>query len=180
MSPFLIVAGTNRPASNAARVADHLLGLYRELGAAAEVFSLSAMPPECFTPDAYARKPAPFLEVQAKVLAAPGLHVVTPEYNGSYAGVLKVFIDLLKFPESFEHKPVAFVGEASGEWGGLRAVEHLQQVFAYRNAHLFPPRVFINRVHTRFQGDALTDADLADRLRKQVEGFVKYAKQVGY
>jgi len=58
-----------------------------------------------------------------EVLMAAGLHVVLPEYNGSYPGVLKYFIDMLKFPESFENKPAAFVGVANGQWGALRAVE---------------------------------------------------------
>ena len=40
------------------------------------------------------------------VLQAEGLIVVTPEYNGSLPGVLKYFIDMLKFPESFEQRPV--------------------------------------------------------------------------
>ncbi len=28
-------------------------------------------------------------------------------------------------------------------WGALRPVEQLQAIFGYRNAHLFPERVFI-------------------------------------
>ena len=54
---------------------------------------------------------------QQRVLDAAGLHIITPEYNGSFPGVLKYFIDMLKFPESFVEKPVAFTGEAAGLWG---------------------------------------------------------------
>ena len=76
--------------------------------------------------------------IQNRVLDAAGLHVVTPEYNGSFPGVLKYFIDMLKFPESFDRKPVAFLGEAAGTWGGLRSVEQLQMIFGYRNATSSP------------------------------------------
>jgi NAD(P)H-dependent FMN reductase len=100
---------------------------------------------------------------------------VTPEYNGSFPGVLKYFIDLLKFPESFEQKPVAYVGESSGEWGGLRAVEQLQMVFGYRHAHQYPVRVFIPNVNKLFDaGGKLLDLSMDKRLAEQAKGFKSY------
>ena len=50
---------------------------------------------------------------------------------------------MLKFPESFEQKPVCFTGLSAGIWGALRPVEQLQQIFVYRNAHVYPERVFL-------------------------------------
>ena len=55
--------------------------------------------------------------------------------------MLKYFIDMLKFPGSFDRKPVCFVGVADGVWGALRPVEQLQQVFGYRHSVMFPIRV---------------------------------------
>ena len=71
--------------------------------------------------------------------------VVVPEYNGSFPGILKYFIDLLPFPESFDCRPVSYVGVSAGQWGALRAVEQLQLVFGYRNAYVHPPRTFLLR-----------------------------------
>src|SRR3954471_12291298 len=157
--PVLVISGTNRPGSNALKVARVLLGHYQTRSVKAELLSLAELPLEVFDGAAYATKPPAMLAIQQRVLDAAGLHVVTPEYNGSFPGVLKYFIDLLKFPESFEHKPVAYVGESSGEWGGLRAVEQLQMVFGYRNAHSYPVRVFIGGVNRLFDaGGQLTDA----------------------
>ena len=96
----------------------------------------------------------------------------------SFPGVLKVFIDMLKFPESFEAKPVAFTGEASGLWGALRPVEQLQMIFAYRNAIVFPQRVFIPGVHNLFdQEGQFIDADLLQRLDGQAGGFAAFVKR---
>ncbi len=90
--------------------------------------------------------------------------------------MLKYFIDMLKFPESFEQKPVAFTGEAAGLWGGLRPVEQLQQIFAYRNAYLFPDRVFIPGIGQKIDADGnITDAAINDRLAKQAAGFAAFA-----
>jgi NAD(P)H-dependent FMN reductase len=174
--PILIVSGTNRPGSHALQMSRALERHYRAADVPAAVYSLAELPPELFDPASYASKPAPFLAVQQRVLDAPGLHVVTPEYNGSFPGVLKYFIDMLKFPESFERKPVAFVGEAAGVWGGLRAVEQLQQIFGYRNAHIYPERVFVPGVAARFDANGtLTDASIDERLARQARGFAEFA-----
>jgi chromate reductase len=178
-SPILIISGTNRPESNALRVSRALLAHYGAANVPAELFSLAELPCNVFHHDSYATKPPEMVAVQNRVLAAAGLHVVTPEYNGSFPGVLKYFIDLLKFPESFEHKPVSFVGEAAGAWGALRAVEQLQHIFGYRNAHIYPQRVFIPMVREKFDASGkLIDPELDARLAKQVQGFANFVKRL--
>jgi NAD(P)H-dependent FMN reductase len=173
---ILIIAGTNRPDSNAMKIARIIEGHYGKTTAKASILSLTELPPEVFQGSAYASKPPKMVEIQNRVLAATGLHIVTPEYNGSFPGVLKYFIDMLKFPESFEAKPAAFTGEAAGIWGALRSVEQLMHIFAYRNAHLFPERVFIPRVNNELNADGtLKDASLNERLAKQASGFAKFA-----
>lgn len=170
--PILILSGTNRPNSNAARVSGVLAGHYAALGVPHAIFSLTNLPREIFDGDAYANKPPAMVAIQNRVLDAAGLHIVTPEYNGSFPGVLKYLIDMLKFPESFEHKPVAFTGEAAGIWGAIRAVEQLAQIFSYRNAHLLPDRVMIPGVSQKFDdAGKLTDVAIDQRLQKQAERF---------
>lgn len=173
--PILIIAGTNRPGANALKIATIVQTIYHRQGTPAELFSLSEMPQELFLPTAYATKPASWLATQQRIVNAAGLHVVSPEYNGSLPGVLKYFIDMLKFPESFEGKPVAFVGEAAGIWGALRPVEQLQAIFGYRNAMVYPERVFIPQVNTRLDAAGqLTDPSILERLESQARGFTEF------
>ncbi|MEU6195309.1 NAD(P)H-dependent oxidoreductase [Streptomyces sp. NPDC047061] len=54
--------------------------------------------------------------------------VVVPEYNRSVPGPLKTLID--SFQTEWEAKPVGFVGYGLGMAGGVRAIEHLRQIFA--------------------------------------------------
>lgn len=177
--PILVISGTNRPGSNALKIARILEGHYQRVGAAVTLYSLSEMPPEIFNPASYATKPPSWPAVQQRIVESLGLHIVTPEYNGSFPGVLKYFIDMLKFPESFERKPVAFTGESAGVWGGLRSVEQLIQVFGYRNAHVYPERVFIPGVTQKLDGEGkLLDAGINDRLASQAAGFASFAAQL--
>ena len=174
--PILIIAGTNRPDANALRVARVLEANYRAAGVEVDLLSLTDLPREIFDGGAYAIKPPAMLAIQQRVLDALGLHVVTPEYNGSFPGVLKYFIDMLKFPESFEKRPVAFTGEASGAWGALRSVEQLQMIFGYRNSYVYPDRVFMPGIGQKFSASGqFTDAALNERLQKQAVGFAEFA-----
>ena len=178
-SPVLLVSGTNRPGSYCLRVARRIEGFYREAGVPVSLFSLLDLPPSIFDPASYAAKPPEVLAVQRRVLDAAALHLVVPEYNGGFPGVLKVFIDHLKFPDSFEHKPVALTGESNGAWGALRPVEQLQQIFSYRNAHLFPTRVFIPRVQTAVADDGtIASEELDARLRHQAVNFAAFVRKL--
>lgn len=170
-----ILSGTNRPGSNTAKIAAHLDAIYRALGQPTIMIDLAALPAEIFSPSSYADKPASFAPFSEAVLGCSGLHVVTPEYNGGIPGVLKYFIDMLKFPESFEHKPVCFTGLAAGMWGALRPVEQLQAIFAYRNAYIFPERVFMPLIGNHITDEGrLGNEEFLSRLRTQAEGFVKF------
>ncbi|HSV13412.1 MAG TPA: NAD(P)H-dependent oxidoreductase [Tepidisphaeraceae bacterium] len=177
--PILIVSGTNRPSSNTLRIARVIQQHYQDHNLSADFFDVTDLPREVFEPTVYASKPAPFVEIQNRVYHAAGLHLVLPEYNGSFPGILKYFIDLLKFPESFDRKPVAFVGLANGMFGALRAVEQLQMVFSYRNAHVYPDRVFIPAVRDKLDATGkVSDPAIVERLAKQAKGFAQFAGAV--
>ena len=176
-SPVLIVAGTNRRGSHALNLAKRLATHYGDTPC--EVMALETLPTEIFHPDAYATKPASFKPFQDKVLAAAGLHLVVPEYNGGYPGSLKLFIDLLKFPDSFEGKPVCFVGESAGAYGAMRPIEQLQMVFAYRNAYLAPFRVFVPGVARAVADDGtINDPEIDARLKRQATDFAAFVRKL--
>ena len=93
--------------------------------------------------------------------------------------MLKLFIDHLKFPESFEARPVCFVGLAAGVWGAIRSVEQLQAIFGYRNAYVFPKRVFLPGIGGAFDAQGqFANADLAKRLRDQAAEYVPFVEQL--
>ncbi len=170
-----LIVGTNRPLSKTRAVARVVESIYKELGEPLAVNDLAELPPEIFHPTSYAKKPATFEPFLRRVLDSKGLIVVTPEYNGGPPGVLKYFIDMLPFPESFERRPVCFVGLGAGIWGGLRPVEHLQQIFGYRNAYLYPERVFIKGVHEMLDKDGnFVNPEIRERLQNQARGFIQF------
>lgn len=175
-----IISGTNRRDSRTLLVAKHVAGLYGAVdGVDVTLVDLQDLPPGLLDPDAYANKPEALTPMVDAVLHADGLVIVTPEYNGSFPGALKLFIDMLPFPQAFDKRPVAFIGIAAGYWGGLRPVEHLQQVFGYRNALQYPERVFCPSAHNSIDEHGAPTVPLAiELLGKQVTGFVDFIRRL--
>jgi len=174
-----VIAGTNRPGSKTLPIARWVRKILVDNGDQVTFLDLARLPPGLMDGTSYATKPDGFEMFQEPILAARGILTVVPEYNGSFPGILKYFIDMLRFPESLYEKPSGFIGLSSGRWGAIRAVEQLQMVFQYRHAHLYGRRVFISNV-----GSAITetgtpvDPDLAQRLNTMVCGFSMFCDRL--
>lgn len=174
-----IVSGTNRSESNTLKVARLCDSHFRNIGASTTLLDLQSLPKELLSPTAYAAKPEEFSFFARAVLDCDGMLIVTPEYNGGFPGVLKLFIDMLPFPESFQDRPAAYVGLSAGRSGAVRPVEQLQQIFAYRNAFNFNERVFIPGIGGELDDTGqLKDTSLAKRLEDQAKHFLNFVIQV--
>jgi NAD(P)H-dependent FMN reductase len=174
-----LISGTNRPGSNTRRVTKIVERIYTEEKVEFEVLDLAHLPSEIFSPLSYAEKPKSFEPFSQMILNSKGLVIVTPEYNGSVPGILKYFIDMLKFPESFEFRPVCFVGLGAGMWGALRPVEQLELIFGYRNAFIYPERVFMPHINSLLDANGeFKDQEIPNRLRAQARGFIDFVKKL--
>jgi len=170
-----VISGTNRPESYTLKVARLASEALSGAGEEVSLLDLCGLPPELFAGTSYASKPPAFAGFQERILAADGILTVVPEYNGSFPGVLKYFIDMLRFPESLYLKPAGFIGLASGAWGGLRAVEQLEMIFQYRHAHLYGRRVFLPTISGLIDEEGqCTDPALGKRLDEMVTGFAAF------
>jgi NAD(P)H-dependent FMN reductase len=106
--------------------------------------------------------------VGEKLDAADGFIVVTPEYNHSYTGELKSLVDA--YGEEWQDKPVGFVSYG-GISGGLRAVEHLRQVFAELRAVGLRDTVSFAGAWSRFEaGGRLRDPQNAEEAMARLRG----------
>jgi len=76
----------------------------------------------------------------------------------------------LEYPEAFEFRPVTFIG-LGGIFGGLRAVEQLQGVLGYRNAFMYPERVFLMNVWNTLKDGELSDATAMSLIQNRSLGF---------
>lgn len=171
-----VISGTDRADSNTLKVSKFIQSLYQQAGEQVGLIDLCEVRHELTSGPHYGKNQPASLQAELdKVTDSEGLIVVCPEYNGSMPGILKYYIDHLKFPDAFEYRPVCFVG-LGGRFGGLRPVEHLQQIFGYRNAFIYPQRVFLINVFKVMQEGALNDSEMRDLLKSQAQGFQSFCK----
>jgi NAD(P)H-dependent FMN reductase len=172
-----IIAGTNRRGSRTKQLANLIQQLYKEQGEDVGMIDLAELPYQELTGEQYGVPlPAKWAEAVSKINHSEGLIFVVPEYNGSMPGALKYFMDHWKYPDSYEFRPVCFVGLGAGPFSGLRPIEHLQHVMGYRNAYQFPIRVFVTSVQKNFADGVIQDPATLQLLKNQVIGFQKFVK----
>jgi NAD(P)H-dependent FMN reductase len=176
-----IVIGTNRMGALSSKMGTQLESIYSERADSVDLIDLSAMDGSFVEASAY-RHPSEIVQsMVARFLACDAVLFIVPEYNGSYPGALKLYVDMFPYPQGFEKRPCAYVGLAAGQFQGLRAVEHLQQVAAYRNAHNYARRVFVGNSYGQFdESGKLKDADLHARLCAQADGFLGFAAALAH
>lgn len=171
-----IIIGTNRKDSNSKQVGLFVQKLYRNAGEEVEIIDLALLDWSALHHGLYGEVKEPgWKKAVEDVQGSEGLIIIVPEYNGSYPGALKYFIDYWKYPESFQGRPVSFIG-LGGVFGGLRPVEHLQQVFGYRNSYIFPERIFLMNVWKLLDHGEIKDPLLLTLLKNQVSGFQKFCR----
>lgn len=169
-----IIVGTNRRGSRSRQIANLIQNIYQGLGEKVGIIDLAELPLHELTGEHYGKEtPHTLNEAIQTVNRSTGLIFIVPEYNGSMPGALKYFIDHWKYPDSFEHRAVCFVG-LGGMFGGLRPVEHLQQVMGYRNAFVFPQRIFLQNIWTTLKDGVLGDKISNELLLKQAQDFQKF------
>jgi len=119
--------------------------------------------------------PPPVEALRAKIKAADGLLVVTPEYNYSIPGVLKNAIDWASRPpeQPFDGKPVGIMGASGGGFGTARAQYHLRQCFVFLNGLVMNrPEVMIPLAQNKFDADGkLTDQPTRDFIAAHLAAF---------
>jgi chromate reductase, NAD(P)H dehydrogenase (quinone) len=170
-----IISGTNRPGSRSMQVATIIQELYREEGEETKIVDLQLMDLPGVVGHYGDSAPDAMKSAIQEINSSDGVIVVVPEYNGSYPGALKYFIDHWSYPHSFEWRPVCFIGLGWG-FGGLRPVEHLQSVFGYRNAFIYPDRVFLVDAPKYVNNGKMENHGMLERLRNQVKGFQAFTK----
>jgi chromate reductase, NAD(P)H dehydrogenase (quinone) len=179
MNRIIILSATDRPNSKALQIAKYVAAKFSQTGAEADIVSLEYFPLASVAGGKYGNSIPEVEAFNDKILSADGIVFIVPEYNGSFPGILKVFIDYLPFPQAFSNQPLAFIGEAAGAFGALRAVEQLQQICAYRNALMFPERVFIQRVNRNFDMEnGISDEKANGFLESMISNFAEFVSQI--
>lgn len=170
-----IISGTNREGSNTLKLAEYYHRQLTEKGFDSEIFSLCDLPGDLISSDLYGKRSEAFQSIQERITASSKFIFVIPEYNGSFPGVLKTFIDACTFPESFFGKKAALVGLSSGKYGNIRGIDHFTGICHYINMHVLPLRIHIPNIKKEFDENwNLFNEDTVKFTNQQIERFIEF------
>lgn len=150
-----IISGTNRPGSNTLKVAKYYQDALTGKGQESNLLSLTDLPETFISTDLYGKRSPEFQKILNLIDVSEKFIFIIPEYNGSFPGVLKSFIDGCDFPDSFYDKKAALVGISSGKYGNIRGVDHFGGVCSYLHLHVLPLRLHIPDIKNELNPEGL-------------------------
>ncbi len=146
-----------------------------------DVFDLNDIP--LFNGDVEAAgRPESVLLLQERIAGSDALLIATPEYNGSYSGVLKNAIDWATRPYEkpvFAEKSVAVMG-VGGRFGTARSQSALRQLLSGQGCYVLPrPQVQVSIRPNIFELDGtISDQEVRDSIAALVEALAVWARRL--
>jgi NAD(P)H-dependent FMN reductase len=164
-----IISGTNRKFSNTYKIAREYQLLLKERGIEAGILSLEDVN--------LLQYDAAFEKIENEFLI-PSTHfiIISPEYNGSFPGVLKLLFDNSRSHEIWFHKKALLTGVATGRAGNLRGMDHLADVLNYIKITVHPNKLPISVVNSVVDGDGkIADKNTLKAINQQLDEFIHWS-----
>lgn len=177
-----IIAGTNRRNNEALQFARHYKQVIESKTAEpVTLLNLESIPHDWFHPGMYTAQEQSLSLAQLQdeyILAADSFVFIIPEYNGSFPGVLKLFLDACSIRqnrENFSGKKVILTGIASGRAGNLRGMDHLTGILHHLGAIVLPNKLPISSIEKLMDPTGeIMDLPTLRAIEKQIEEFLHF------
>lgn len=175
MHSITIISATNRQDSNTEKVAKYYLNVLKSKNIEAKIFSLRDLPESFLHSDLFGQRSHEFQQIIEQYIEHQTKFIfIAPEYNGSYAGILKVFLDSIH-PKYWAENKALLTGVSTGRAGNLRGMEHLTNVLNYLKVNVYHNKLPISRVDILMDANGnIADADTQKVIDIQIEGFLKF------
>ncbi len=174
--PVGVVVGTNRPNSFTRVIAIYYQQVLAKLGQPSILIDLARLPEDFAFSALYHNhgKNSVFNIFQEQMDQCDKYVFVVPEYNSSFPGALKTFLDGLRHPDSLVNKKIALVGLSSGVLGNAVGLSHLNDVLNYFNANVLGLRVKLGIVRQHFADGEFTHDIYRNFMEKQARLLIDF------
>ncbi|MEQ9467330.1 MAG: NAD(P)H-dependent oxidoreductase [Ekhidna sp.] len=171
-----IVSGTNRRNSISKQVALLYQEILKENEVESTIVDLEHLPADFIASALYENQGTnvDFNPIREHMKEAQKYVFIVPEYNGSFPGVLKTFLDALEFPGTLKGKKCALVGLSSGIQGGVMAMSHLTDIFNYLGMHVLALKPKLIRINGKMESGQITDETYIRRLKEQAQAIIEF------
>jgi NAD(P)H-dependent FMN reductase len=171
-----IIVGTNRRDSVSQLVALQYAEILEEQGVESAIFNLHDLPHDFIKSALYENvgKNEQFNQVRTLMNESTKFVFVIPEYNGSFPGVLKAFIDGLDRSRALTDKKCALVGISSGDQGAGIALSHFNDILNYCGTNVLAYRLRIPKIGDTMTDNRITDEVLLLKIHKQAQKLIAF------
>ncbi|HBH23952.1 MAG TPA: NADPH-dependent FMN reductase [Cytophagales bacterium] len=171
-----IIVGTNRQDSISKQIANQYKRLLAERNEESAIIDLRELPDDFIFSALYHNtgKNAAFNKILDQLNQSEKFVFIVPEYNGSFPGVLKAFIDGMTYPSSFLNKKCALVGLSSGVQGAGLALSHLTDIFNYLGMHVLALKPKLARIEKNMEEGKIKDPLYLELLEDQVRQLISF------
>ena len=166
---YTIISGTNRVGSNTLKVAKQYRAMLKEKGIDAGLLSLEDVN--------VLKRDAHFEKIEKEILIPADKYIfISPEYNGSFPGVLKMLFDTSKTHTIWWHKKALITGVSSGRAGNLRGNDHLSAILNYLKITVHPNQLPISVIDKLMddKGNIIDDNTLKS-IHQQLDDFINWS-----
>lgn len=169
-----IISGTNRPYSNTRKIAQAYSRELSDIGVENQLLTLEDLPHDLLGTDFFGKRSAGFQAILDRyVIPVQKFVVVIPEYNGTFPGVFKLFIDAIH-PEHFRGKKMGLIGVSSGRAGNLRGLDDLTNAFHYLKMNVYHGKIPVSQVRALVDAEGLKDETTRLLLKEHAAAFSGY------
>jgi NAD(P)H-dependent FMN reductase len=182
MRLFALAASLRRASLNR-KLIELAASIAREAGAGVDLADFRDFDMPLYDGDAEARDGLPpgATRLRERVERADGIMLAAPEYNYSISGPLKNAIDWVSRarPMPWRGKSVYLLSASPSAVGGIRGLWQTRIPLEGCGAIVFPDMFALAAAHNAFdERGGLRDATVAERLRRDVVGFVRLAEAI--
>ncbi|SOE20982.1 NAD(P)H-dependent FMN reductase [Spirosomataceae bacterium TFI 002] len=171
-----LLIGTNRENAMTSQVAKYFETLYASRGISSTLIDLKELPSDFIVSALYGNqgKNELFNTYQEKIDGLEKIVFFVPEYNGSFPGILKTFLDGLRYPDTMHGKKVALVGIASGVHGNAVGLSHLSDILSYMGADVLGLRLKLGDIYSHFDGKEFSHPKYNEFISQQIDKFLAF------
>lgn len=171
-----IVSGTNRPSSNSRIISDIYSSILTEMSVPNRIVDLNQLPHDFIFSAMYdfSGKNEAYNVMAQHIVSSSKVVFVIPEYNGSFPGVLKAFIDGLPHPGSLKHKKGGMIGLSSGAQGSAIAMSNFNDILTYMGMHVLANRPKLSGIEHAIKNGELINQKYAEHLINHAKMMVEF------
>lgn len=171
-----IISSTNRANSYTILIAEYYQALLEKLGVESKIVDLTRLPEKFIFSALYENvgKDEEYNRVVEDLRGSEKFVFIIPEYNGSFPGVLKAFLDGLDYPSPFRCKKGALVGIGSGNMAGTLGLSHMTDILNYLGMNVLAIKPRLPKIEKIFAEGKINDKFLTELLETQAKELLRF------